>query len=133
MKIRSGFVSNSSSSSFVVHIKNEHGMKKLLEIFDAYKFYTGDNSHIVICGEESVITERIKANRNQASYWVKNNIGSYQDIFPYCFVLDCEKFVKYEKKYGGDIALIKISDYDWDTIGKIKRCPNLAILEKEER
>ena len=131
MKIRSGFVSNSSSSSFVVRIKNKNGKAKLFDIFKGTEDFIPDLSCIEMIIDETFILNRTNMLKNEWADFVKDN-GDMWGKWPLPFARVCETFAKYEKKYGQDIAIVCISEHNSEILKKVKQCPNLIILEKFE-
>jgi len=119
MKIRDGFVSNSSSTSFVLRVKGAVGKEQLLDIFKDSSFASwGDETYIEMCGVQDVI-DKIR----EALYEIKT-------YGPNIFIRRCIDFARAEKKYGEDIAIVRISHYD-DKEDDILGSNYLSILSRE--
>lgn len=119
MKIRNGFVSNSSSSSFIVHIKKEpkcpHCGREdldLTEVIPQTREY--DDSYMEIMTKEETIKK------------VKEWVGEYDDD-------DKRRIKEYTDKIKaikgkGQFAYIRVDNCDSVTSELIKNSPGVTII-----
>ena len=127
MKLRDGFVSNSSSTSFVLRVGGKKGKQELLKIFKDTWDKTGDATYIEMYGDQEVVDKiRIALYKDYVNYFpneYKKNIFRYR----------CEDFAICEKKYGEDIAIVRVYNCDELTKNALKKSKYLSILSSEER
>ena len=118
MKVRNGFVSNSSSSSFIVHIKKEpkcpHCGRQDLDLTEVISQTKYDATYMETMNEEAAI-KRVKEWVGEYDEEDKQRIKGYVDKI---------KAIKDK----GQFAYIRVDDSDYTTDELIKNSSNVTII-----
>ena len=98
MKVRAGFVSNSSSSSFLIHGDCKNGAIEILEKFGIDYYEVGwDDTYTEIINEEHVL------------YHILKKISQQEFPMDICCpsLSDKDKYTEYKGKLGGSVYIPK--------------------------
>ena len=111
MKIRNGFVSNSSSSSFIIALKKEKNEvcptcgRKDENFFDRISQSDNDDNHVLSRGKDNILNNFSNVNDKETTKEIKKKISKYN-----------------ETEY--DFGYISISYHDENLLNEMERLSN---------
>ena len=133
MKIRTGFVSNSSSSSFIIGLANDKSGSHIFDINDIRKSSYNDSEVLILDDYEEINVKFIGDGKYKLSYesFTHNSVSCVVkdgDRFTFLSGIgpDDDSFFYDENYYNCDYDKIDLSDFDADDIKQYELIKSLG-------